>query len=388
MTPSLSGASETFIRDLILGLAKQGGQLTIACGDSDPPIDFEIPPNVAIKTVPYLALTRLSDRLKFRLQRNKQEWSGSRDTLFDINAMRYLGQLADEETPDIAYVEFGWTLARSSNVFFDKGIPVIAHVHGADLTTYLNLPGYSDALERGFHDAQAVIAASHHMRRLAILAGASPEKIHVIRLGVSIEDLEPMSWRKRRMSNPSIVFLGRMVAKKNPVALIEAFARVKAETSDVTLNMIGDGPERTRAEERALQLGVESSVIWHGELNRRAALEIVRENWIYAQHSVTPYSGDQEGFGISIAEASALELPVVSTYHNGIPEQILHGENGYLVQEYDFEEMSNRLSELANNADLCERMGAIGRTNVLRNYSIEQRASEIYDLLCGCSRTR
>jgi len=383
LTPSLSGTSETFIRDLIFGLASQGVQLIVACGDPNINIAKATPSNVEIKYVPFLALSRISDRLMFKIAKNKREWSPLRDTLFDENASRHLTNLVDAEKPDLVYAEFGWTLARTSKVLYEKSLPIVAHVHGADLTAQLNQPGYPKALELALQETRAVIAASHHMRRLATLAGAPRNLTHVIRLGVDVEGLEPIAWRDRQLSPPSIVFLGRMVAKKNPVALIEAFARVYIERSDVKLNMIGDGPERSKAEDRAKKLGLADSVTWHGELNRKQALEIVRNCWVYAQHSVTPASGDQEGFGISIAEASALELPVVSTIHNGIPEQITDGYNGFLVQEYDFEAMAERILKLIESPDICEQMGKLGRANVIQQYSPQQRATSVHDLFCS-----
>lgn len=381
LASSISSASETFIRDLINGLAAEGANLVVISGDPSIPDVVNSSSNTRVITAPFLALTRVTDRLKFLLTRRKQKWSITRDTVFDDNAARVLGKIIQEERPDVAYLEYGWTLARTAKVLSEHGVPMVAHVHGADLTTKMNEPGYAEALAKGIEAASAVIAASDHMRRLTILAGARPDQVHVVRLGVDAEKFVPVQWNMRRTSSPSIVFLGRMVPKKNPVALIEAFARVWRARPDAHLHMIGDGPELQIAEARANRLGILNEVTWHGVLERDQALEVLRDKWVYAQHSVTPSTGDQEGFGISIAEASALQLPVVSTFHNGIPEQITDGENGFLVQEYDFESMAKRMLELINSPDLCERMGQKGRDKVLRNYVPKVRASAIFQLL-------
>lgn len=79
---------------------------------------------------------------------------------------------------------------------------------------------------------------------------------------------------------------------------------------------------------------------------------------------MTARSGDQEGFGISLAEAAALELPVVSTLHNGIPEQVINGETGFLVREHDYEAMAERLVHLLGTPDKAEKMGMAGSENI------------------------
>ena len=211
-----------------------------------------------------------------------------------------------------------------------------------------------------FADAAALIVASHHIRQLLILEGAPAAKIQVIRLGINLEGVMPLAWHERRKLPPSVVFMGRFTPKKHPVALIEAFALVKQQVPNAILTTIGDGPEMPRVKERIQRLKLTDSVSLCGELPRREALPIVNRHWVYAQHSVTAPSGDREGFGISLAEAAMLELPVVSTLHNGIPEQVLDGKTGFLVKEFDYETMADNIIKLLLDPDLATQMGKIG----------------------------
>jgi len=66
----------------------------------------------------------------------------------------------------------------------------------------------------------------------------------------------------------------------------------------------------------------------------------------FLHHSVTAANGDTEGMPNAIMEAMAMELPVISTYHSGIPELVEDGVNGYLVQEKDVEAYAYRLSAI------------------------------------------
>ena len=379
--PSLGVVSETFIADSLAGLAGIGADLVVAAGHV---ADRNALPKVPVVDAPVLHLSRLRDRLAARL-RPPPLWSEARDTPFDSNATRVVECLLEQVRPNVAYAEFGFMFARVSGPLEAAGVPTVVHLHGHDVTAALADPGYRAALEVGLCKAAAVVVASDHMRRLAILAGAPPERVVTVPLGVTLDGVSPLPWSDRRNKPPRIVFLGRLVPKKHPVALIEAFAIVSAKRPDATLDIIGDGPERAAAEERAVARGIANQVRFHGAMPRREALAIVREGWIYAQHSVTSFTGDQEGFGISIAEAAALELPVVSTLHNGIPEQVTEGKTGLLVPEYDFEAMAVKILSLLSDPDRCAMLGAAGRKQVLSAYRPQARSEKLAAVLAAAA---
>ena len=108
---------------------------------------------------------------------------------------------------------------------------------------------------------------------------------------------------------------------------------------------------------------------------------ILNLNWIYAQHCVTSNQGDQEGFSVSMLEAAFFGLPVVSTLHNGIPENVLNNKTGLLVNEYDFEEMARKIIELLDNKLFLEKIGNEGRSRVIKNFDIRNRIKSINSLL-------
>jgi colanic acid/amylovoran biosynthesis glycosyltransferase len=219
------------------------------------------------------------------------------------------------------------------------------------------------------------------LKRLLILEGCPKTKIVKVPLGVDVNKWLPMNWADRLKGAPSIVFLGRFAAKKNPVALLEAFAIALAQVPNAKLTMIGDGEEMSRVKARVSSLGIEGSVDILGAMPQEQALEAVRRHWIYAQHSVTPTSGDQETFGLSLAEAQAMELGVVSTYHNGIPENVIEGETGLLCREYDYETMGAHMVSLLKDKEELRRMGVAGRKHVLNSFQPEVRKKAIISIL-------
>ena len=184
-----------------------------------------------------------------------------------------------------------------------------------------------------------------------------------------------------KTAHPSFVHFGRLTEKKHPIATLEAFMEVFQSIPKARLTFIGDGPLREELNRRIAAYGLEKVVTCIGSLEQSLALREVQRHWVFVQHSVTSKSGDQEGFALSPAEAALMEMPVVSTLHNGIPEHVIDGETGYLVNEFDYETMAERMIELAGNSELRSEMGEAGRANILGLCHSGKRFEALRELL-------
>lgn len=388
LTIDYGRVSETFVTDLVNGLSHTVDNLSVICNqDYSESNHGKIPYNVQIREANFLALKSLLDRLHFRL--NSLFFMPSSVAQFAIlqnNAYRFLKQILKGLKPDVAYIDFGSVAVMAQPTLKELAIPFVVHFHGSDISSALNNPSYRQELQNVFRYASALIVASNHIRRLLILEGAPPEKIYVVRYGINLEGSIPKPWSERKSLPPSVVFLGRFTLKKNPVALIEAFYLVRKQVPETQFSLIGDGSEMPKVKERIEKLGLENSIKLYGSLPRSEALPIVNEHWVFAQHSVTASTGDQEGFGISLAEAAALELPIVSTLHNGIPEQVIDGETGFLVREFDYEAMAERIIELLTNPNLAEKMGKCGRQHISKMCQTNERINAINQILISASK--
>ncbi len=76
-----------------------------------------------------------------------------------------------------------------------------------------------------------------------------------------------------------------------------------------------------------------------------------------------------------------LELPVVSTLHDGIPEQVQDGQTGYLVREHDFETMAEWIVSLVRSSETVRDMGKAARENIVRLFPRKSRADHITEIL-------
>ncbi|AHM58645.1 group 1 glycosyl transferase [Flammeovirgaceae bacterium 311] len=361
------GLSETFIVDLALGLSQV--------------YDYE-----------FIASDRAAIKISFKY--NITKFIPSSNFLFkkslDIIGMNYKMRFnqkyAERIIPhlkhkSVAIIEYLSTAVRLRKALISIKIPYVVHVHGQDISSALKWKAYQKEIKIVFQEAYAIIAASNHIKRLLILEGCPSEKIYVIKYGVNPIGITPLSWKDRRKNNPSVIFIGRLTPKKNPIALLHAIKIVSDEIPGVRLTIVGDGPLMPECMNRIQQLGLQQNVTLLGALSRERAFEHLNNHWVYAQHSVTSYLGDQEGFAISIAEAALHELPVVSTIHNGIPENVIDGVTGVLVKEYDYESMAEHIKLLLKNPDMAEKMGKAGRARILEQNIPEVRLKAISKLL-------
>lgn len=372
--------SETFVYDLMKGLESRT-ELTWFCGKSTIKNQI-VKTHMAINYSPARAiLPRLAFKLGNCIGRKGHIWRMKMRLFLSNHALKKLDQ---NYYPDVAYTDFLTSAVLLRHFFETKEIPYIVHVHGFDISSALIDNAYRMEIKKVFKSVKYIIAASHYIRRLLILEGCSPEKIIVIRLGIDTQSIIPLNWMKRLENKPSIIFLGRLTEKKNPIALIHAFNIVRKKIPDVKLSIIGDGPMLGEIENLINALSLQDVVSMLGALPRDKSFPIMNQHWIYAQHSITAISGDKEGYAISPAEAAAHELPVVSTIHNGIPEHVLEGITGYLVPEFDYETMAERMIYLIHNPELAEKMGKEGRKNIEKLNDPRKRIDSIFNLLEEC----
>jgi colanic acid/amylovoran biosynthesis glycosyltransferase len=387
LTKAFYSVSETFIRDLAVGLSASGHEVHIISDQVLPGLDAgKVDSICALRwsssrdRIHTLIKKYVSKRIGYRFEYQMNRWMQHQ------SGKRLKGFLCGREF-DVIYLDYG-TVAVEALGFLEKAqIPYVVHFHGYDITHSLRDGFYRDQLNKVFHSASALIANTEHLRRLLILEGAPYDKVVKVPMGVNANLHKPMDWRERRKCAPTVAFLGRLTPKKNPVALVEAFAIAKREVPEARLVIIGDGPERVRVEQRVHGLGLSKAVTLYGALPQKDALDIVNQSWIYAQHSVTPFTGDQESFGLSLAEAATLELPVVSTRHNGIPENVVDGSTGFLCNEYDYGAMAKHLVRLLKDPTLAQQMGEAGRRHVKENFDMSNRVERILSILQDCANS-
>jgi glycosyltransferase involved in cell wall biosynthesis len=258
------------------------------------------------------------------------------------------------------------------------GLRFFAHAHGYDVSERLRHPYWRSEYLR-YNQADGVITMSHISRERLIALGLDAAKVHVIPYGVDVP-AEPLTRPERAAVR--CIAVGRMVAKKAPILTLDAFRRAAEVCPELRLDYVGIGELFPAVQHFVRAFNLDEKVTLHGGQPSEVVHQLMREADLFLQHNMTdPETGDEEGLPVAILEAMANSLPVVSTRHAGIPEAVLDGSTGFLVDEGDTVGMAERIVVLARDPDLRRRMGAAGWCRAKENFSWEKERMELLRVL-------
>ncbi len=380
--------SETFIFDLITELNKQDDiDLTVFGGNKNHQIKGIN--NLKVVSTGFYEKGR---KTSFNLYKIGQIIGGKGFLLKNKHQQRCAykalnNKILNRDKPNIAYIEYASSAINCYKYFIQNKIPFIVHIHGYDVTSATNDNIYKRELFKVLGYAKFIITPSIYLKRIVIELGCEPNKIHPIYPITNFNNIKEINYEQRRkISFPTITFLGRLTSKKNPIALILAFNLVIKKVQNAKLNILGDGELFEEVKNLTQKLNLTNHIKLFGSVERDVAFQILQNSHIYAQHSVTSLSGDQEGFPVSLAEAAAHALPIVSTIHSGITENIIDGKTGFLVQEHNFEAMADKIIYLIKNPDVAEQMGKAGRDHILELCGNNARVNKIKDLFANITQ--
>lgn len=288
-----------------------------------------------------------------------------------------LKQSLKREKIDVVLAEYATTASESINVIKDLKIPLIVHFHGFDASIYSVVSDYKDRYKILFSYAKYIIVVSQRMHKDLLGMGCPKEKLILNTYGPNpvFLTLHP------NFSKKQFVATGRFVDKKAPYATIMAFKKAHNKHTDTNLVMIGDGPLLNTCQNLARLLDIEDAVSFPGVLKPEDIRELFENSLAFVQHSIVANDGDSEGTPLSILEAQAAGLPVISTSHAGIPDVVIHNETGLLSNELDIEEMGNHIKYLIENPEIAERLGKNGKKRIVNHFNLKNHLQVIESLI-------
>lgn len=277
--------------------------------------------------------------------------------------------------------EYGTTGVMVVDACRQLHIPLIVYFFGYDASVKSVLEEHAESYPRMFAEAAAILAISRLMRRRLVSLGAAPEKVHYIPCGV---DCAQFGGANPALAPPLFLAVGRFVDKKAPHLTISAFAQMHAAYPSARLRMIGDGPLWNECRELAKRLGVAEAVEFLGTQPHAIVGREMNQARCFVQHSVEAPSGDCEGTPVGILEAGGSGLPVISTRHSGIPDMVIEGETGFLVDEGDVTGMAQHMLRIAEDAVLAERLGQTARKRIEDHFSLAGTISALWGVMESC----
>ena len=247
--------------------------------------------------------------------------------------------------------------------------PFVATFHGFDFSAYPRLQG-TDCYQTLFGVADAITHNCEHARACLLKLGCPPQKLSKYTSSI---DVDQFPFRERRLASGEqirVLTVARLTEKKGIEVGLRAIAAARERGADLHYDVVGEGPMREQLEDLIEELSLSEVVRLHGERDGAYVLERLAEAHIFLLASVTASSGDQEGTPVSLMEAQACGLPVLSTLHSGIPEVVAEGESGLLVRESDPDALAAGLEQLLARSAEWPVMGRRGRDHIARNYDL------------------
>jgi glycosyltransferase involved in cell wall biosynthesis len=310
--------------------------------------------------------------------------------LRDLVATVRLARLIRKERPQILHTHTAkaGTVGRVAAVLAGPRHrpPIIVHTfHGHVLRGYFGplRSRFFRQLERWLATkTTALIAVSPQVRDDLVALGVAPkERFVVIRLGIELGERVAANSNgradnRRYLGIPgdrfAVGWIGRMTAVKRTDDILVAFKRLRDSGIDAVLCLVGDGPDRPELERRAHELGVIRDTVFLGYQEDVAPF--------YSAFDALILPSSNEGTPVSAIEALAAGRPVVATRVGGVPDVVRDGEDGFLVEAGDTNELADRLEQLARDPALRERMGREGRERVLPRYAVDRLVEDIDEL--------
>ncbi|HET7563613.1 MAG TPA: glycosyltransferase [Gemmatimonadaceae bacterium] len=260
--------------------------------------------------------------------------------------------------------------------------PLVVSFHGIDYSRDPLVFG-PRVYEPLFEIANAVTVNCAYARDRLEQLGCPREKLHILHLGVDPSDYTFRERRENGRNEVRILTVARLVEKKGVEYALRAVAQVACTTPGVHYEIIGDGPLREELESLARSLGVDGCVTFRGSQEQHVVRSAMWEADIFLLPSVTAKNGDQEGTPTVIIEASSSGLPVVSTFHSGIPEVVLDGRTGCLVPERDASALADRLRFLIAHPEVRSTMGRAGRRHIEQEFDIRALNRQLEGIYTG-----
>ena len=233
--------------------------------------------------------------------------------------------------------------------------------------------------------AEFVLPVSEIIGQELIGHGLSPTKCLPVHNCIDLEEVkrqmstardsaELLNLTPRLSGCPVVIYPARLIPRKGHRYYLEAASQVIREFPKAKFIVTSSGPLREKLEQTASDLGIAENVIFTGEVRSDVMPLLLSKADIGAFPSLA------ELLPIGILDLMAAGKPVVATPVAGIPEMVKDGESGFLVPPRDSEALAERILELLRDPQKAQRMGAMGRKIVEKEFAIDVIAGKMEDV--------
>ncbi|MEK7241014.1 MAG: N-acetyl-alpha-D-glucosaminyl L-malate synthase BshA [Gemmatimonadota bacterium] len=302
---------------------------------------------------------------------------------YDLALAVRMHEVATQQKLDLLHVHYAIPHATSAwlakQMLLEAGVrlPVVTTLHGTDITIVGQDHSYHAITKFSIEKSDHVTAVSHYLKDETLRAfGCDNRRVEVIPNFV-----DPAVFDRARYDGALRLQLGNgrkvlmHISNFRPVKrvtdVVQIFAAVRREIPSV-LVMVGDGPERSAAEEEARRLGVEADVRFLGKIDDVAPLLASADMYLLTT--------DRESFGLSALEAQACGVPVLGYDVGGLPEVVQSGVTGHLGVVGDVVGMARAAIDILGSDERWKAM-SVAATHRAAEHFASDKVLPLYESL-------
>ncbi len=328
-----------------------------------------------IQNYNYHDLSWMQSRVsKIRLHYTFQSTKRNRD---------HLRKLIKQIHPEVIHLHYGSDAALFLPYIQRIGIPTVVSFYGYDCTGfpkyYMGL-GLQILKNRVFPYAQFITAMSEDMRNDLIRIGCPSDRLRVHYHGIDTS-LFRVDRKPNRNKNVKLLIISSLTPQKGHLFLLRAFRKVVQKHKNVFLTIVGDGPEKNKIRKYIRESEIPNIRLKnYVDFASAEHLRYLEESDIFIHPSITDERGNKEGIPGSLVEAMVAGLPVISTFHAGIPHIVKHRKTGLLVGENDCKALESAITEMLEDKKLRTTLGKNAMKYANENLDIRVKEANLEQL--------
>ena len=338
---SFGGPTTTFIYNEIQYLSLKGHDVFYLCNEYH---YNQIEDYCTVINIPFKD-NKIWKKIKWILWK-KDLYLTEKNNLFRKELISLLKKIE----PDIIHCHFAYEGIRLfQNLPKKNSYPIIFHVHGYGGSQMLKKKSYISEIDKILkHPLCWTIIVSDSIKERFKSFGFELSRSKRINYGI---DLKKFKYEIDNNKNDKFTFLqvSSLAEKKGHIYSIKAFRKFLDKVknpSDYKFIFTGYNSNYKSIKKLIEDLDLSENIQVFGFLSSIEVIEMLYNANVFLHHSITAVNGDEEGIPNSIMEAMAMKLPILTTYHAGIPELVQHGVNGLLSSEKDVDNLSNQMLEI------------------------------------------
>ena len=290
---------------------------------------------------------------------------------YSLALASHMMTVAQTESLDLLHVHYAIPHSVSaylaSQMLAGK-LPFVTTLHGTDVTLVGTDPSFLPITRFSIEQSPGITSISEYLKRRTIEVFGVGEKIRVIPNFVNCELYRPepnagLRARYARSDEAVLIHLSNFRPVKRISDCVHILAKVNPAIPSRLL-MVGDGPDRGRAQALARELGLEERVIFLGKQIDVAPLLAIADLMLLPS--------EMEGFGLAALEAMACGVPPIASHVGGLPEVVDHDRDGFLLPVGDIDGMAEAARNVLGDPPRRKALGAAAREKALTRFSADK----------------